>query len=207
VDLAGPDSGLPPGQEARFSACLLILSAKRESFHVVGAALEEIQTLKLFRGRFETFEHCAAGFGFKKTHAYRLIASAEKMRILSPIGDEYPLPRSEFQVRPLALLRADQTVEAWKEVCARAAAKGMRITAALVQTVVKELWPDLAIASPSSAQPPNETRRLIRAGLNFASSALEKLCSPSDSGPTARELLEKTVSSLAEALENEPAEY
>jgi len=194
------EAALPPEEETRFATCAAILCSKRRPFYELGEALETLESLRLFRGRFETFEACAARYGFKKSHAYRLMASARAARVLSPIGDKVPMPRAESQIRPLTLLSAAQAVQAWKEAWARANAAGRQVTAAIVRRVVEERWPDLA-APPKSVR---KGKRVLLRGFNSASAALRIFRADPASNPDALALLEETVSVLREALKNEP---
>jgi hypothetical protein len=192
---------LPDEEENRYASCVKILSARRKPFYELGEALETVLSLRLFRGRFETFEQCAARLGFKKSYAYRLMAAARVIRHLLTIGDSLVFPRSESQVRPLTLLSSERALQAWLEVCARAKAAGKRITAVLVLAVVKERWPELSIAFVQPGKIPNGIHRLIRQGAESPAAALDKLRGNPHSDPSAIELLKKTVSCLRQAME------
>jgi hypothetical protein len=58
---------------------------------------------------------------------------------LSPIGDV--LPANEAQTRPLTLLEPEQQREAWQRAVQRAQDLGKKLTAALVEAVVREMQP------------------------------------------------------------------
>jgi hypothetical protein len=197
---ATDEVALPPNEEAQYAACAKILSVRRTPFYELGTALETLQALRLFRGRFETFERCAARFGYKKTHAYALIAAARIMRALSAIADKGPTPRTESQVRPLTLLSTDQAVQAWREAWDRATTAGRSITAGIVRRVVEERWPELA-APPKT---PGREKLAMRRGFNSASTALKLFHAATNCDPAALKLLEEAVSILGEALNDNP---
>ena len=68
-------------------------------FIEAGEALDEIWRKRLYRHDFMTFAaYCESRLGFKRQHAYRLIAAAKFARRLSPVGDK-PVPQNERQAR------------------------------------------------------------------------------------------------------------
>ncbi len=88
-------------------------------------ALHEIRSYRdglLYRSQgFETFEaYCRARWDYAKAHAYRLAACGEFIQTVkafqSPAGDSLPMPRSEWQIRPLLALPKEQQVDAWAHV-------------------------------------------------------------------------------------------
>jgi len=68
-------------------------------------------------------------WGFGKAHHFRLIAGAKVVEALTPIG--VASPATETQARELAPLlnKPNVLVEAWMEVVAEAATKGVKVTA------------------------------------------------------------------------------
>ena len=87
------------------------------TFVEVGAALMEIRERKLYLATCSTFEaFVQVEFHMSRSYAYRNIAAAETVAMLSPMGDtEAPLPDSERTARPLTTLPPEQQQEAWAE--------------------------------------------------------------------------------------------
>jgi len=113
-----------------------------EYIQIVGSELEKAQRLL-------ADHHAGFGqwvrdeFGWTHQQANRLIAAAETMRLLEPMGSSknLPLPDSERQCRPLASLPAEDVSIAWERVCDASEQAGKPITAAAVKAVVDELLP------------------------------------------------------------------
>lgn len=102
------------------------------TFLEVGSALMEIRDKRLYRethGRFE--DYCQERWGFKRNYANKLIASAEVVALVEPMGTT--VPTSERQARELAPLlgEPEQLREAWEE----ASANGSPTTAKVRETV------------------------------------------------------------------------
>lgn len=114
-----------------------------EYIETVGGELEKAQRLL-------ADHHAGFGqwvrdeFGWTHQQANRLIAAAETMRLLEPIGSRrnLPLPDSEFQCRPLASLAPEDVPIVWQRICEASEQTGKPITAAVVKAVVDELSPD-----------------------------------------------------------------
>lgn len=148
------------------------------TFFDVGIALGQIRAKRLYRDHHDTFEeYCQERWEMSKTHANRYIASAETMKVLTeppaqmtideltsdtttPIGVSPPdntpidlLPENESQVRPLTKLEPDQQRTAWAQV-AQAVNAGAKLTAALVEDVVKQLLTPKP--TPEDQQPTSE---------------------------------------------------
>lgn len=99
---------------------------------------------------YATWRECAmAEFGFKQSHAYRLLAAAEVERNISPIGENQPIPESVL--RPLTALEPDQQREAYAK--AATATPDGKPTAAQVQKAAVEF------AKPKPQQPRPEPER------------------------------------------------
>ena len=143
------DTPLSPQEQQRLAECESILRREKVSFWSLGNALNQIKTARLYRERFPSFEAYCRQWHYRRAHAYRLVAAAEFLARLSPIGDI--LPRHESQVRPLAGLTTDQALAAWRK--AVAAAKGKPVTAKLVKAAAAEFRPQPPSASPRRSQP------------------------------------------------------
>jgi hypothetical protein len=113
-----------------------------EYIETVGGELEKAQRLL-------ADHHAGFGqwvrdeFGWTHQQANRLIAAAETMRLLEPMGStkNLPLPDSERQCRPLASLPAEDVPAVWERICEASEQTGKPITAAVVKAVVDELSP------------------------------------------------------------------
>lgn len=104
------------------------------TFVDVGLALLAIRDARLYRLGHSTFEdYCRERWGMVRQHANRLIAAAETVTNLEPIGST--LPVTESQVRPLAMLEPDVQREAWA-LAVETAPEG-KVTAAIVQAAVE----------------------------------------------------------------------
>lgn len=107
-----------------------------KTFLEVGSALVEIRDGRLYRGAYPSFDdYCRSRWGMSKTHANRLIASAETVKLL---GDVDVLPANEAQVRPLTLLPAELQSQAWERAVA-SVGNAQRLTASAVAAVVEEM--------------------------------------------------------------------
>jgi len=91
-----------------------IIERGLSTFIEVGNALLEIRDSRLYRDSHPTFEgYCRERWQIERAHAYRLIAAADAMHNLSPVGDTQPT--SESQIRSLTGLEPEQQREAWEE--------------------------------------------------------------------------------------------
>lgn len=96
-----------------------------QAFYKAGSALASIKSLKLYRGRYETFEqYCRDRFNYNRVYCYRLIEAAAVVENIGgkccPMGNkelpqssEMILPTSERQVRPLIGLLPQQQKQVW----------------------------------------------------------------------------------------------
>ena len=122
-------------QEA-LARCEAVIRRGWESFIEVGVALAQIRDQRLYRAQHQTFEHyCREKWDYRKSHAYRLIAAAEVVKCLSPVGD-IPQPTHERQVRPLFGLEPEKIRELWKKAVAKAGSGVVQAT--VVQEVAAE---------------------------------------------------------------------
>lgn len=120
------------------------LERGRQAFLHIGVVLKVVHDEMLYRQTHTTFEaYCFERWGIRKSQAYRLIAGADVLEILSPMGDtpgeSNTLPTSERQVRPLTRLPADERADAWKE--AVDTAPNGKVTGAHVEEVVDRRQP------------------------------------------------------------------
>jgi hypothetical protein len=112
-------------QEARIAHGL-------HKFHEIGAALVIIREKRLYRVGYASFrEYCQQRWGIGRQYAYRLMAAAEVVAQLSPIGDI--LPRTESQARALARLDPARLRSVWAELTA----DGEQPTAAEIEEVIR----------------------------------------------------------------------
>ena len=167
VQIKEPPSALSSQDKNELCECETIIERGWRTFVEVGNALATIRNKGLYREGYATFEsYCRKRWQYGKAHAYRLIAAAEVLKHLSPIGDN--VPTSESQVRPLLGLEKGDVLKAWQR--ATEAAQGGTVTAKLVKKAAAEL------KSNSSAKKRRSAARFNRArseeGLAKKTSAL-----------------------------------
>jgi len=101
-------------QEQTLEALETVINVNQPDFYAVGKALGQIKHHRLYRfrqfTRFETYLQQRWDMG--RCYAYRLIAAAEVIDQLSPIGNV--LPQNEAQARPLTQLPPDQLKPVWR---------------------------------------------------------------------------------------------
>lgn len=129
-----PFGVLSPQEREERDRCESIIDQSLRTFVEVGEALMAIRERRLYLETHQAFDgYCLERFDFQKAHAYRLIAAAEVVANLSPIGDK---PSSESQARPLSNLSPDQQREAWQR--AVETAPNGKVTAAHVESVARQ---------------------------------------------------------------------
>jgi hypothetical protein len=140
--------------ETRIEAC-------RRSFIGAGEALREIRESRLYRDSHATFEfYCLDRWQLTPRHSNRLIAAADVVRLLGPIGPI--LPTTESQARELTRLDTPALqLKAWEGVVARTDGTAAKITAEVVREEVSKLLPEKA----DSPFIPAEEAEVIRAWL------------------------------------------
>jgi hypothetical protein len=144
-------SVLAPAEQKELAECEAIIARGWQSFVETGRALARIRDRKLYRAQYDTFEgYCRAKWLYGRSHTYRLIAAAELLRNLSPIGD-IPVPSHEAQVRPLIGVPPEQAQAAWRKALAKA--NGKTVTAKLVRQAVIE------VMGKPAAKPATRNRR------------------------------------------------
>jgi hypothetical protein len=104
-----------------------------KKFHEIGTALLSIRDGRLYRSVYPNFrEYCLARWGIQRAHAYRLMAAADVVRQLSPVG--CALPQSERQARALARLNPERLRGVWAELTA----DGEQPTADEIEDVIRK---------------------------------------------------------------------
>ena len=114
-----------------------VIERGQQTFIEVGNALREIREQRQYRdaGFIDFDTYCRERWGWNKAHANRLVASAEVVAQLAPIGAS---PTTETQARPLAPLRSNPAAlrEAWADAQRIAAERDKPVTQAIVQEAV-----------------------------------------------------------------------
>jgi hypothetical protein len=129
------ETALTVSEEAELCALELTIERGLKTFVDVGTALMEIRDKRLYRQQYGTFEdYCRERWGMVRQNANRLIAAAETVSNLEPMGSI--LPTSERQVRPLTQLEPKLQAEAWQAAVERGNGKP---TGVIVQEVVDEI--------------------------------------------------------------------
>lgn len=127
----------------------MTLDEARQCVNEIKAGINDVgkKLLQLYEGEgwrvlgYATWRECAQEeFGFKQSHAYRLLEFAEVTRNIefSPMGEKQIMPTAERQIRPLTQLEPEDQATAWQQ--AVETAPNGKVTAAHVQQVVKSYW-------------------------------------------------------------------
>lgn len=153
------------------------------SFVEVGRALSQIKADRLYREEDETFEdYCERRWDLSRQHGYRLIKAAECFDLLkSELPKGALLPRNESQLRPLEYLKPSLWAKAWKQ--ALADSSGVKVTAGVVEKVVRKLGGKSSQAKPAA-------RKKLRA--NVPTKTVANIVK------VAEEVLERPKASVAE---------
>lgn len=123
-----------------------------KAFAIAGRALARIREKQLYRETADTFEsYVERRWGMSKQHAGRLIAAADVVANLEPLGSG-AMPLSEYQARQLAPLPADVQQEVWTEV----------VQAAHVDATGKPVVTTDAIKTAAAKRTPKGKRRKAR---------------------------------------------
>ena len=133
------EDSLAQNEQQRLVELEAIIARGLDTFVEVGAALMEIRDSRLYRNTHGTFEDYARGrWQMGRNYANKLIASAEVVATVAPLGTT--VPRNEAQARELApLLPTPELLqEAWVEAEERAEIQEKPLTAALVREVVED---------------------------------------------------------------------
>ena len=133
------DRELTSAEAGRLEELETVIAKNFQGFYAVGCALAEINTSRLYRQKFVTFEdYCREHFEIAKRTAYQYISAKETMDNVRHGAQTKILPLNERQIRPLTRLEPDIQVEAWKKVVESAPLDG-GITAKYVSEVVSEI--------------------------------------------------------------------
>jgi len=129
---------LTPAEQNELEHLEMVIKNGWTHFLEVGHALIIIQTDRLYRDKYETFEeYCRNSLDMSRSHAYNLIGSTEVFDQLSANADIKVKPQNEFQVRSLIAVPKEKRALAWK----KAEATGKPVTAKLVNQVAAEFKP------------------------------------------------------------------
>jgi hypothetical protein len=140
-------------EERKLTECEQVLSIGLATFFEVGAALLTIRDAQLYRGGYRNFEtYCNERWGIGRTHAWRLIGAATRLKLLPP-GEGTPRPTNEYQMRPFLRLEPEAFPRVWEQALARA--QNGRVTSNLVQRIIAEVRPArLGCAKPPKPRKP-----------------------------------------------------
>jgi hypothetical protein len=126
---------LTVSEQSQLADCEAVIEQGFKTFVSVGNALAEIRDAKLYRLTHGTFEeYCQDKWDMGGIYARRLIAAADVVDDLMPIGIKIPM--SESVARPLTSLPPEDRRAVWQQAAATAP-KG-RVTAAHVAAVVAQ---------------------------------------------------------------------
>jgi phage N-6-adenine-methyltransferase len=126
------ETALSADEQSRLQQHEEVIERGLKTFYDVGSALLDIRKSRLYRQQYSTFEaYCEQRWGMSKTHANRIIESAEVAANLTPMG---VIPANERQTRELVGLEPAQQRVAW-EVVEKTAPNG-HVTAGHVKSVV-----------------------------------------------------------------------
>lgn len=129
---------LSPTESSRLTELCGVVRAGLDTYMGVGFALLEIRDSRLYREKASTFEaFVQVEFKLSRAHAYRQIAAAETVQILSPMGDK--APENERQVRAINRLPKSDRPRAWKAAVKDAAKAGGKVTAEIVKAAVDRI--------------------------------------------------------------------
>jgi len=113
-----------------------VIQKNLNAFYEVGFALMQIRDNKLYREVYGTFEeYCRDRWHFSKTHANRLISSAEVTDNLTPTG---VIPQSERSIRPLTIIKDPEEQREIYQKAVETAPEG-KVTARHVEETVRQL--------------------------------------------------------------------
>lgn len=164
--------GLTFEEQTRLAECETVIEKGLKTFVEVGNALLEIRDSKLYRQEFGTFEeYCRERWRMSIAQGKRLIAAAEVVQNLAPIG---AIPTHESQVRPLAGLEPEQQREAWRiasEATANPTAAFVEQVAATIERAITDAKRDMGqeinpvrVIDPEHPNPPFDGRWLELVG-------------------------------------------
>lgn len=118
------------------------------SFVQVGQALLEINSSRLYREDYKTFEeYCHKRWGFSRSYAYRQITARNIAQMLSPMGDNGDL--AERHLRELAPVMddPDEVRAVWAEV----QESDEPVTAEVIRTTVRKRMNEVVLENDAAA--------------------------------------------------------
>lgn len=161
-DLVDTIAPLNPEEAQRLIYCEESIKINMRSLFMLGEALQEIKSKRLYRESFGTFEdYCRCKWDFTRAWAYFQIQAVEVRDNLSTVvdTDEMREPNNERQLRPLSGLVPDQQRAAWKRACEIAGTS--EVTSRHVEQAVAEME-KLSPTSPAESNEPDKTTRRKR---------------------------------------------
>lgn len=130
-------SPLTADEQKALRVCEDVITKGLASFIEVGNALHKIQSQRLYRFSYNSFEeYLASRWKFRRAHAYRLITASRTAADLPPIGDSAQ-PKNEAQARALTGLTSEQKAAAMQRAQELAGEKP--VTAANIKAAAAEL--------------------------------------------------------------------
>ncbi len=133
-------SPLTAEEQKALRVCEDVITKGLASFIEVGNALHKIQSQRLYRFSYPSFEeYLAARWKFKRAHAYRLITASRTAADLAPNGDSAQL-KTEGQARALNGLTPEQKAAAMQRAQELAGEKP--VTTANIKAAAAELKAD-----------------------------------------------------------------
>lgn len=154
----GTATELSVDETGELQRCELIIARGLKTFFVVGMALTRIRDLRLYRIEYDTFEaYCNDRWGLARNRAYQLMWAAESTSNVQNFV--HPPPAIESHATALSRLKNPELQRrAWQEVLDTVERDETRITAALVNDVVRRFKqparpPQAAPADPPPADP------------------------------------------------------
>ena len=110
--------GMTRAEEAEFIACERTIKRGPKDFYPVGRALARIQSARLYRSKYKTFnDYCREQWGFSRIRAYQLISASERYEWLQALKG-ITLPSNESQLRALMKVPEQDVQQVWKEFVA-----------------------------------------------------------------------------------------
>ena len=128
-------------EKLEIQRCEFVLQHGLDTYFEVGHALLSIRDRRLYRLTHSTFEaYCRERWGICRSYAWRVIGSAERLKLL-PEGD-FTRPANESQVRPFLKLKPEAFAAGWAEVLRQAS--DHKPTPKLIRAVARGLSGDAA---------------------------------------------------------------
>ena len=144
-EVATQDNALTAEERKQLKVQEAVIAKGLTSAFEIGAALGLINTGRLYRQDYGTFEEYAAvRWDLRRAYAYQLIWAA---KVRANLQQKFEvLPQNEFQTRAMTKLTPEQQVTAWEQVLEQA--QDGRITNKIISGVVSDLV--AAIEAPTT---------------------------------------------------------